>query len=89
MTYTLKLSRDIGERSVEGAALNSLGEVSLASGDYQQARIHHTGALALASDTGHKREMARAHAGLAHAHHAGRDLDQARYHWQRALVLYT
>jgi hypothetical protein len=32
---------------------------------------------------------ARAHNGLGHAHHAGGNPSQGRYHWHVALTLYT
>ncbi len=85
----LALSRQAGARSSETDALHLLGEVSLATGDHLQACIHYAGALALASQAGAIHLQARAHDGLARAHHAGQELAQARHHWQQALTLYT
>jgi hypothetical protein len=39
----------------------------------------------LARDLGQPADQARAHDGLAHAHHTLGHLDQARQHWQHAL----
>jgi hypothetical protein len=43
----------------------------------------------IASDIGDKYQQARAHDGLARAHHALARPDQARDHWAEALALYT
>jgi DNA-binding SARP family transcriptional activator len=85
----LGLARDTGARTAETDALSLLGEVSLAAGHHGQARIHHAAALALASQADDMYLQARAHDGLARTHHAGRDLEQARQHWQKALAIYA
>ena len=46
-------------------------------------------ALALANELGQPDDEARAHDGLAHAHHAMRRPEQARTHWQHALDILT
>ena len=45
--------------------------------------------VSLASQIGDQYEQARAHNGLAEAHYAAGDLDQARHHWQEAFTQYT
>ena len=85
----LALSRDTGARSAETEALSLLGELSLATGDHEQARIHFAAALALASHTGDPYWQARALDGLARSDHAAGDLAQARRPWHQALTLYT
>ena len=85
----LALSREARARTAEFAALNLLGEVSLATGDNGKARVYHATALALAGRVGDVHVQARAHDGLARAHHADRDLGQARHHWQQALTMYA
>jgi DNA-binding SARP family transcriptional activator/uncharacterized protein HemY len=85
----LDLARDTGERFTETEALNLLGELSLTTGDPGQAIVHHAGALELADHSGDMYWQARAHEGLARAQHAAQNLEQARHHWQQALILYT
>ena len=70
-------------------ALNSVGETHRATGALREALIQHTAALTLATQISDRYEQARAHNGLAHAHHTTGDLDQARHHWRHALALYT
>jgi Tetratricopeptide repeat len=64
------LFREIGDRYCEATALNSLGETHHAVGQFADARIQHTAALTLATETDHRYEQARAHNGLAHTHQA-------------------
>jgi DNA-binding SARP family transcriptional activator/tetratricopeptide (TPR) repeat protein len=85
----LALYQEIGNRSGEADALNSLGEALLAAGQPSRARTEHAAACDIASDIGDKYQQARAHDGLAHAHHALARSDDARNHWEQALILYT
>ena len=88
-TQALTLFREIGDRSGEAAALNGLGEALLAVGRPGDGCAQHATALGVASEIDDRFQQARAHAGLAHSHRAADDRDQARYHWQHALALYT
>jgi tetratricopeptide (TPR) repeat protein len=81
--------RESGSRSGEADALNSLGGVMLATGQFDHARAEYAAALDLAVRTGDKYQQARAHRSLAQACHADCDPDQARRHWQQALALFT
>ena len=56
--------REIGNRSGEADALNSLGEVLLAIGQPGHARFEYATALRLAVETRDKYQQARAHHGL-------------------------
>jgi DNA-binding SARP family transcriptional activator/tetratricopeptide (TPR) repeat protein len=85
----LAMAREAGAHSAEADALSLLGEVSLALGHQAQARIHYNGALVLARQAGDNYLQARAHDGLARAHHADADLRQASDDWRQALALYT
>jgi len=89
LTQALALFRETGDRAGEAGSLNSLGEVSLATGQPGRARSQHVSALGLASQIGDKYEQARAHHGLGRACQAAGDPGQARRHWQKALALYT
>ena len=77
------------DRGGECEALNGVGEALCATGQSASARANHLAALALAGETGHHYEQARAHAGIAHAHHIIGENAQARRHWQNALTHYT
>jgi tetratricopeptide (TPR) repeat protein len=56
----LSLCRELGSRSGEADALNSLGEVLLATGQPDHARAEYATALHLAVQTGDKHQQARA-----------------------------
>jgi hypothetical protein len=51
--------------------------------------IHHEQALEFATNLAQPQDQARAHDGLAHAHHALNDHDQARRHWRHAPDILT
>jgi tetratricopeptide (TPR) repeat protein len=89
MGQSLAMFREIGNRSGEACALNSLGEAYHATGRLEEARAQHAKALAIAVDIGERYEQARAEAGLARTHHAAGDHTYAKYHGQRALVRYA
>ncbi|MEU7000986.1 BTAD domain-containing putative transcriptional regulator [Nonomuraea sp. NPDC046570] len=79
------LYRKLGNPTDEAAALNGLAE---AAGDPARAVEEHTAALALANLTRNRPEQARAHDGLARAHHALGHSKQACDHGRLALGLY-
>lgn len=85
----LAIFRGIGDRYGEAGALNGLGEALTGSGRPADATALHTAALAVAARTGHRDEQARAHSGLGHDRHALGDTEEARRHWQCALILHT
>jgi tetratricopeptide (TPR) repeat protein len=66
-----------------------LGRVHVATGPPTEAVSDHNRALALAVELGQPDDQARAHDGLAHAHHALHQPEQARRHWQHALDILT
>src|SRR5690349_9603754 len=57
--------------------------------DQTDALMDYAHALALATELGQPDDQARAHDGLAHAHHTLHQHEQARVHWQRALDMLT
>jgi hypothetical protein len=59
------------------------------AGQPGRARTHHAAACEIATDIGDTYQQARAHDGLARAHHALASPGQARDHWAKALALYT
>jgi tetratricopeptide (TPR) repeat protein len=65
--------RELGSRSGEADALNSLGEVLVATGRRHHGRAEYAAALGLAAQTGDKYQQARAHRGLGQACRASRD----------------
>jgi DNA-binding SARP family transcriptional activator/tetratricopeptide (TPR) repeat protein len=83
---SLAVCREIGYQSREVAALNGLGEVALATGQIADACAQYAAALEGAARS-EKYQQARAHNGLARAHHAAGDLGPARHHWNQALAL--
>ena len=85
----LVLYQETGGRSGQADALNSLGEALLTAGQPSLAAARHATARDIASDIGDTYQQARAHDGLARAHHALASTGQARDHWERALALYT
>ncbi len=82
-------SAETGDRTGEAEARNGVGEILLATGRPDEARVDYTAALALASQIGDAYEQARAHDGLGAALHAGGDDGLARHHRSRALELYS
>jgi Tfp pilus assembly protein PilF len=70
-------------------ALNSMGELFLATGHPDEARARYSEALSLAARAGEKYEQARAHHGLASSYQHGGDMRRAHRHWREALTLYT
>jgi hypothetical protein len=81
--------RESGDRTGEAEALNGVGEIMLATGQAEEACVQHAAALSLASQIGDRYERARAHNGLAAAHHITGAAGLARYHRRRAQDLYT
>jgi tetratricopeptide (TPR) repeat protein len=73
------------DRTTPFESLDGLGRTYAAMGRYADARDWHHRALSLATELGHPPNQARAHDGLAHAHHDEGALDRARQHWQAAL----
>ena len=70
-------------------ALNSMGELFLATGDPDEARARYSDALGLAARAGEKYEQARAHHGLAGSYQQSGDTRRAHRHRREALTLYT
>ena len=83
------MHRQIGNRSGEADALNSLGEALLATGQPDHARAECAAALGLAAQVDDMYQQARAHHILGQAWRADGDLAGARRHWQQALALFT
>jgi len=81
----LDLALEGGDRNLEFEVRQGLGRLWCVVGDPEAAVIHHGQALALAGELGQPLDQARAHDGLAHAHHALGQHEQAREEWQRAL----
>ncbi|MEV6429514.1 tetratricopeptide repeat protein [Nocardia sp. NPDC051463] len=83
------LYRMLGNPGDEAAAVNGLGETARCGADPRRAIADHTTALELADAASNLPERARAHDGLARAHDALGNLDDARAHGKSALELYT
>lgn len=75
--------------SLERAARNVLGRALTASGDPETAIAHHERAAALAESHEDTYELARAHHGLADAHHRQGQPTKARRHRRQAAQAYT
>jgi tetratricopeptide (TPR) repeat protein len=78
----LKLARRLGHRNSELEAQYGFGQTELATGRPDRALVHHRQALALAEDLDQSPDQSpdqsRAHDGLARAHHALGEPEQAR-----------
>jgi DNA-binding SARP family transcriptional activator/Tfp pilus assembly protein PilF len=85
----LQLAQESADRGWQLEAWHSLGRLQLATGDPDTAVAYHDRALVLAHELGHPDDQARAHDGLAHAHQALNQHEQARSHWQHALEILT
>jgi tetratricopeptide (TPR) repeat protein len=87
--HTLELSRAIGNRNLQFEALQGLGRLHFAAGRHDRALACHGEALELATALRQPADQANAHDGLAHAHHGLERDEDARRHWERALVTLT
>lgn len=85
----LHLFRQAGDQYSETLTLRSLAKALHGTGQPAAARTQLEIAARLAAETGNIHEQASAHRDLAESHHSAGQDDQARYHWQRALDLYT
>ncbi|WP_244885486.1 AfsR/SARP family transcriptional regulator [Amycolatopsis vancoresmycina] len=85
----LAILGEIPNRQYDAVTLNDVGATLCLLGQPTQAIRYHHHALTHATDVGDHYEQARAHAGLAQAHHTERNTSTARTHWRRALALYT
>jgi DNA-binding SARP family transcriptional activator/tetratricopeptide (TPR) repeat protein len=85
----LTLEREIWDQHGHTTTLNDIGETLRAANRAAEALIAHQEALTMADTSGERYEQARAHDGLAHAHHGLGNLDQARRHWRQALNIFT
>ena len=81
--------RQAGDQFGEVFALRTLAETLHQAGQPAAARAELVTALRLATGTGNTYQLASTHRDLAESqHHDGHD-EQARYHWQQAVILYT
>jgi len=85
----LAFYRAAGDRDGEAWALNGLGEAVHGAGSGAEALDHFAGARAIATELGLRDQVARAHAGLAHAHQAVGHPLLARRHLEEAINRYT
>ncbi|WP_158630228.1 ATP-binding protein [Glycomyces terrestris] len=85
----LAWAEDLADRSLERVARNGLGRALTASGRAKEALDHHRRAAAQAEAHEDAYELARAHHGLADAHHRDGDPAAARRHRDRALRGYA
>jgi DNA-binding SARP family transcriptional activator len=81
--------REAGYKYGEITMLRKLAEAQRAAGQLAAAKAGLTVALRLAAETGNTYEEAGVHRDLAESHHDAGVGEQARYHWQQALTLYT
>jgi tetratricopeptide (TPR) repeat protein len=70
-------------------ALRRLAVALDGAGQPAAARAELQTALRLAAESGDTYQQASAHSDLADSHHCAGQDDQARYHWEHALSLYT
>lgn len=80
---------EIGNHSGQTQTLRSLAQALHAAGQPAAARAELAAALQLATETGQTYQQAAAHHDLGESHHHAGQQDQAHYHWQQALTLYT
>ena len=79
------IARETRDRNGQFEVLLGLGRLRHTSGHPQTALSYLHQALELATDLGQPADQPRAHDGLAQAHQALHQYDQARRHWQQAL----
>jgi tetratricopeptide (TPR) repeat protein len=89
LEHALTLYQQINAQGGRANVLNGLGETMQAAGAVQEALTRHTDALLAATKAGDRYEQARAHDGIAAAHHTTGNVDLAHQHWQHALTLYA
>jgi tetratricopeptide (TPR) repeat protein/DNA-binding XRE family transcriptional regulator len=87
--HALSTFRKVRNRRDETQALNDIGSVLCDTGSPTAAIAHHREALRYAQELDDHFEQARAHDGIARAHHQLGDDDLARTHWHTALTLHT
>ena len=85
----LALAREVADRSLEAAALNSLGETLRAAGRAADALDHHHRARVLARDVGDAYEEVRADEGIGCALFDTGHLAEANATWFAALKRYA
>jgi tetratricopeptide (TPR) repeat protein len=85
----LALHRESGDGLGETKALRSLAEALQGVGQAAAAHAELTAALQLAAETGNTYQQASVHRDLAESHHRAGEGEQARRHWEQALILYT
>jgi hypothetical protein len=78
----------LGVRGIEPRLLNGLGELATAKRGTDDALTHHGQALELARRSEDRYEQARAHQGMATAHHVRGDETMAARHRDEARTLY-
>jgi tetratricopeptide (TPR) repeat protein/transcriptional regulator with XRE-family HTH domain len=81
--------RQTGDQHAEILTLRSLAAALHGTGQLAAARAELRTALRLADETSNTYEQAGAHSDLASSHYQAGEDEQARYHWQQALDLYT
>jgi DNA-binding SARP family transcriptional activator/tetratricopeptide (TPR) repeat protein len=85
----LTQARQIGNGNWIFEALQGLGRTRLSLDRPDDALAFHHEALAMAEEMEQPADVARAHDGVAHAHRARSEHDQAQRHWQQALDILT
>jgi poly(3-hydroxybutyrate) depolymerase len=86
-TEALGISRDLGERNLEGMLLTNMGETSLVCGRFEEARDRLLGAIELLEQVGDRRSLAEAHRNLGSVHLRLDDYTHALEHSRRALEI--
>ncbi|GIH05569.1 hypothetical protein Rhe02_36360 [Rhizocola hellebori] len=85
----LAIFQETADRDSEASAINGLGEAAYAAGRIATALAHHSAAYALCLEADIPKEQARAHLGIGHVHRNLVNPTRARWHYERALAIYT
>lgn len=81
------LAQELGNQSLEGAAIRRLGALSRRQGDYDASREYYQACLELSRATGDRQLTARCVKGLAAIEHSAGSYDQAFEYAQRGVEL--
>ncbi|HEX8865006.1 MAG TPA: tetratricopeptide repeat protein [Lentzea sp.] len=85
----LALAHSTHDRALEAAALNGFGNTTRLQGGSESVLQFHEQALAIAEEIGDRHEQAQAHEGLANAHLALANVNEARRRLDLALGIYV
>jgi len=85
LVEAVDVQRRVGHVTAEGKSENTLGQIYLRLGRFEEAMTHATAALAIAEGAGEKLDVAGDRMLVGDVHRALGQVDRARELWQQAL----